>query len=48
METTKVYFDKIKAPKKQMILVPNAAHGFNQAVLNAQLKAIKHLNSVKK
>ncbi|WP_370340864.1 PhoPQ-activated protein PqaA family protein [Mucilaginibacter aurantiaciroseus] len=35
METTKVYFHKIQEPKKQMILVPNAAHGFNQAVLNA-------------
>ncbi|MES2062841.1 MAG: alpha/beta hydrolase [Bacteroidota bacterium] len=46
-EITKVYFTKIKAPVKQFILVPKAAHGFNEAVLDAQLKAIKQLNGIK-
>lgn len=46
-EITKVYFAKIKAPVKQFILVPKAAHGFNEAVLDAQLKAIKQVNAIK-
>ncbi|WP_242927593.1 alpha/beta hydrolase [Pontibacter vulgaris] len=42
-ETTKAYFDKVKAPKKEFILVPGAAHGHNQAVIDAQYKAVKSL-----
>ncbi|MFD1184999.1 alpha/beta hydrolase [Pontibacter rugosus] len=40
-ELTKAYFDKVKAPKKEFILVPGAAHGHNQAVIDAQYKAVK-------
>ncbi|WP_190300238.1 alpha/beta hydrolase [Rufibacter hautae] len=42
-ELTKAYFDKVKAPKKEYVLVPGAAHGHNQAVIDAQLKAVKKL-----
>ncbi|MEJ8757793.1 alpha/beta hydrolase [Pontibacter sp. H259] len=42
-ELTKVYFDKVKAPKKEFILVPGAAHGHNKAVIDAQYKAVKSL-----
>lgn len=38
---TKAYFDKVKAPKKEFILVPGAAHGHNQAVVDAQYKAVR-------
>ncbi|RNI30022.1 alpha/beta hydrolase [Rufibacter immobilis] len=40
-ELTKAYFDKVKAPKKEFVLVPKAAHGHNQAVVEAQYKAVK-------
>ena len=40
-ELTKAYFDKIKAPKKEFILLPGAAHGHNQAVIDAQYKVAK-------
>ncbi|MEJ8803056.1 alpha/beta hydrolase [Pontibacter sp. H249] len=40
-ELTKAYFDKVKAPKKEFVLVPGAAHGHNQAVVDAQYKAIR-------
>lgn len=40
-ELTKAYFDKLKAPKKEFVLVPGAAHGHNQAVIDAQYKAVK-------
>ncbi|MEO8765471.1 MAG: alpha/beta hydrolase [Ginsengibacter sp.] len=40
-EITKEYFDKIKAPEKKFILIPKAAHGFNQAVVDMQFKVIK-------
>jgi pimeloyl-ACP methyl ester carboxylesterase len=40
-ELTKAYFDKVKAPKKKYVLVPGAAHGHNQAVIDAQFKAVK-------
>ncbi|HLA55307.1 MAG TPA: alpha/beta hydrolase [Flavobacterium sp.] len=39
--STKAYFDKITAPEKQYILLPKAAHGFNEAVVNAQYKIFK-------
>ena len=38
---TKAYFDKVKAPKKEFVLVQGAAHGHNQAVIDAQYKAVK-------
>ena len=40
-EITKAYFDKVKAPKKGFVLVPGAAHGHNQSVIDAQYKVIK-------
>ena len=40
-EITKEYFDKIRAPKKELILLPKAAHGFNQPVVEMQFKIIK-------
>lgn len=33
-ELTEAYFEKIKAPAKEMVIIPGAAHGFNQAVLD--------------
>ncbi|MBC5775306.1 alpha/beta hydrolase [Pontibacter sp. KCTC 32443] len=48
-ELTKAYFDKVRAPKKEFVLVPGAAHGHNQAVVDAQYKVVKeHLASTKK
>ncbi|WP_300565771.1 alpha/beta hydrolase [Flavobacterium sp.] len=35
---TKPYFEKLKAPKKEYILLPKTAHGFNEAVVAAQYK----------
>lgn len=40
-ELTKAYFDKVNAPKKEFVLVPGAAHGHNQAVIEAQYKVVK-------
>jgi pimeloyl-ACP methyl ester carboxylesterase len=40
-ETSRKYFDKLTAPKKEYILVPGAAHGFNQAVVDALYKILK-------
>ncbi|MFV8342674.1 alpha/beta hydrolase [Flavobacterium sp. XS2P39] len=40
-EITKVYFDKIKAPKKEFFLVPGAAHGHNQSIIDTQYKIVK-------
>lgn len=42
-EITKPYFDKIRAPKKTYILIPHAAHGFNQSVIDSQYKVMKQL-----
>ncbi|MDX5419427.1 MAG: alpha/beta hydrolase, partial [Hymenobacteraceae bacterium] len=39
-ELTKAYFEKVKAPKKEFVLIPGAAHGHNQAVIDAQYKAV--------
>ena len=43
-EITKPYFDKIRAPKKTYILIPHAAHGFNQSVIDSQYRVTKQLN----
>jgi pimeloyl-ACP methyl ester carboxylesterase len=40
-ELTRAYFDKLKAPKKEFILLPGAAHGHNQSVIDAQYKVVK-------
>lgn len=41
-ETTRAYFDKLKAPKKDYFLLPNAAHGHNQAVVDMQYLTVKN------
>ncbi len=43
----KPYFDKIKAPKKEYFLLPDAAHGFNQSVVDKQLEIVKYCVSNK-
>lgn len=35
-ESTQQYFDRLTAPAKEYILLPKTAHGFNQAVIDAQ------------
>ena len=37
---SKPYFDKITAPNKAYFLLPKAAHGFNQSVLDKQYELI--------
>lgn len=37
-EITRAYFDKITAPKKEYFLLPGAAHGYNQSVVDMQYK----------
>lgn len=39
-EFTKPYFDQLKAPEKELFLVPDAAHGFNESIVEAQYKII--------
>ena len=41
-EITKAYFDKINAPVKEFYLIQGAAHGFNQAVVDAQYRVLRH------
>ena len=45
MESTKLYFDKLKAPEKNYVLLPNTAHGFNQSVIDAQYKIFKNMKA---
>jgi pimeloyl-ACP methyl ester carboxylesterase len=40
-EITTEYFAKLKAPKKEFVLLPGAAHGHNQSVIDAQYKIVK-------
>ncbi|WP_192821607.1 alpha/beta fold hydrolase [Rufibacter sp. LB8] len=40
-ELTTAYFNKLKAPKKELVLLPNSAHGHNQLVIDAQLKILQ-------
>ncbi|MGV3504508.1 MAG: alpha/beta hydrolase family protein [Adhaeribacter sp.] len=40
-ELTKAYFNQLKAPKKKFVLLPGAAHGHNQSVIDAQYKILK-------
>ena len=46
-EITKPYFDKIRAPKKEYFLVPDAAHGLNQSIVDQQLEIVKYIVSDK-
>ena len=46
-EINKPYFDNINAPKKEYFLVPDAAHGFNQSVVDKQLEVVKYILSNK-
>ncbi|MEO8235071.1 MAG: alpha/beta hydrolase [Flavobacterium sp.] len=45
-ENSKKYFDKIKAPKKEYFLLPKAAHGFNQSVVETQYKIFKSIKTL--
>lgn len=40
-EITIEYFDKMKAPEKDLFLLPGAAHGYNQSVVDIQYKVVK-------
>lgn len=42
-EKTRAYFDKMIAPEKKYFLLPNTAHGFNEAVLEMQYKICKEI-----
>ena len=42
-ESTRAYFDKLKAPEKEYILLPKTAHGFNQRVMNTQCQIFKRI-----
>ncbi len=44
-ESTKMYFDKLKAPQKEYILLPKTAHGFNQSVVDAQYRIFKSIKA---
>lgn len=44
-ESSKLYFEKIKAPKKEYYLLPKAAHGFNQSVVDAQYEIFKSIKA---
>ncbi len=45
-EKTKKYFNKIKAPKKKYYLLPKTAHGFNESVLETQIKIFKSIKTL--
>lgn len=40
-EVTKPYFDKIEATEKEFFLLPDAAHGHNQSVVDKQYEILK-------
>lgn len=42
-EATKEYFNKLKAPQKKYFLLPGAAHGHNQSVVDTQYRIVKSL-----
>ncbi len=44
-ETTRLFFKKLKAPKKKYYLLPKTAHGFNMSVLNTQLEIFKSIKT---
>jgi pimeloyl-ACP methyl ester carboxylesterase len=43
-EKTRAYFDKMIAPEKKYYLLPNTAHGFNEAVLATQYKVCREIS----
>jgi pimeloyl-ACP methyl ester carboxylesterase len=45
-ENSKKYFDEIKAPEKEYYLLPKAAHGFNQSVVETQYKIFKSIKTL--
>ncbi len=45
-ESSKKYFDKIKAPKKEYFLLSKSAHGFNQSVVETQYKIFKSIKNL--
>ena len=45
-ETTKMYFDQLKAPEKHYLVLPKTAHGFNQSVVDAQYKIFKSIKAL--
>jgi pimeloyl-ACP methyl ester carboxylesterase len=42
-EASKIYFENIKAPKKEYFLLLKTAHGFNEAVLETQSKIFRSI-----
>ncbi len=40
-EITRAYFNQLRAPKKKYFLLPDAAHGHNQAVVDTQYRIVK-------
>ncbi|WP_299799879.1 alpha/beta hydrolase [uncultured Maribacter sp.] len=42
-ELNKPYFEKIRAPRKEYFTVSNAAHGFNEAIIDKQYEIVKTL-----
>jgi pimeloyl-ACP methyl ester carboxylesterase len=44
-ESTRLYFDRLKAPEKKYVLLPATAHGFNQTVVDAQYRIFKSIKS---
>jgi len=44
-ESSKEYFEKIQAPKKEYFLLPNAAHGFNEFVVKTQYEIFKSIRT---
>lgn len=44
-ESTKDYFNKIKAPKKEYYLLPESAHGFNVPVVETQYKIFQRIKT---
>ncbi|GAA4299267.1 alpha/beta hydrolase [Nibribacter koreensis] len=47
-QSTKEYFNKIKAPNKLYYLLGNTAHGFNEQVMETLAKVLKEITKVKK
>ncbi|WP_405397241.1 alpha/beta hydrolase [Maribacter sp. Asnod2-G09] len=43
-ELNKPYFEKIRAPRKEYYTVSNAAHGFNEAIIDKQYEIVKALS----
>lgn len=45
-ESSRKYFDKIKAPIKEYYLLPESAHGFNESVVETQYKVFKSIKTL--